>query len=190
MKVCPNCQASYDDSMSFCLQCGTALTDAPAQAAPAPEAQAAPAPEAQAAPAYAAAPAQPYEQAAYAQPAAPVAQPDPDDHTAEFDPEDIAENKIYAITAYLLGIFGIIIAVLCAKDSAFVKFHIKQVLRLNIVMLLASIITSVLCWTIIVGIAGGVFLCVIGVIYIIGFVQACKGEAKDLAIIKKFKFLK
>ncbi|MBE6818936.1 MAG: DUF4870 domain-containing protein [Ruminococcaceae bacterium] len=186
MKVCPNCQTTHDDSMAFCLQCGTALVDAPAPEAQAAPAYAAPAPEAQAAPAYAA-PAQPYNQAAYAQPAA---QADPDNHTAEFDSEDIAENKIFAIAAYLFGAIGIIIAVLCAKDSAFVKFHIKQVLRLSVVMLLTAIITSALCWTIIVGIAGGVFMCIISVIYIIGFVQACKGEAKDLAIIKKFKFLK
>lgn len=202
MKICPNCQENYDDTMKFCLQCGTELVDAPvAQAAaqPAPEA---PAPEAQAPVYHQPQPQAQYENnapygaaygaqanAAYAAPqyAAPA---DPDDHTAEFDAEDIAQNKLYAVSVYLFGIIGIIIAALVAKDSAFVKFHIRQVLKFMIVSTILAVAAVLLSWTIVVPIAAGVCVCIVLVLEIISFVQACKGQAKDPAIIKKIGFLK
>ena len=188
MKNCPNCQAQYDDTMKFCLQCGTELVDAPVEeAAPAPEAT--PAPEAQAQyqqPAYDPAYAQ-YQQPQYAAPA-PAA--DPADHTAEMDAQDIEKNKLYAICVYPLGVIGIIIALLAAKDSEFVKFHVRNVLKFWIVEILLTIVSAILCWTFIVPIAAGVCLCIVLVLGIIAFVQACKGQAKDPAIIKSIKFLK
>lgn len=181
MKNCPNCQAQYDDTMKFCLQCGTELVDAPAEEpAPAPEAQ----PQYQQ-PAYDPAYAQ------YAQPqyAAPAPAPDPADHTAEFDAEDIEKNKLYAISVYLLGVIGIIIALLAVKDSGFVRFHVRNVLKFWIVEILLTVVSAILCWTVIVPIAAAVCLCIVLVLEIIAFVQACKGKAKDPAIIKSIKFL-
>ncbi len=190
MKTCPNCQAQYDDEMKFCLQCGTELVDAPIEEATVPAPEAAPAPEAQAQyqqPVYDPAYAQ-YQQPQYAAPA-PAAAPDPADHTAEFDAEDIEKNKLYAISCYLLGVIGIIIALLAVKDSGFVKFHVRNVLKFWIVEIILTVVAAVLCWTFIVPIAAGVCSCIVLVLEIIAFVQACKGKAKDPAIIKSIKFL-
>lgn len=56
---------------------------------------------------------------ANAQPAPNVIPPmvDPADHTAEFTKEDISQNKIMAMAAYILGTVGIIIALLAAPQS-------------------------------------------------------------------------
>lgn len=171
MKTCPNCNAQIDDGAAFCTSCGVNVAAA-AQAAPQSEPQ--PAPQ----PAYA-------PQGAYAQPYV-----DPADHTGEFDPQDISDNKVFAMAVYLLGVIGIIVALLAARDSKYVAFHLRQAMKFVIVELLTVICTAILCWTIIVPIAAGIFLCVLGVIEIICFFQVCSGKAKEPAIIKSLKFLK
>ena len=72
IKKCEKCGVTYDDNVKFCDKCGSALVNAPQQAAPQ---QAAP------------------QQAAYqptsAQPPVYTPVADPSDHTAEFDAKDI-----------------------------------------------------------------------------------------------------
>lgn len=114
---------------------------------------------------------------------------DPKDHTAEFDPKDISENKVMALTAYLLGTIGIIIALLAAKESPYAGFHVRQALKLTIVNMLLTIITLVLCWTVIVPFAGAVCAVIIFVVRIICFFQVCSGKAKEAAIVSSFGFL-
>ena len=128
----------------------------------------------------------------YQQPPVGYAPPvvDPTDHTAEFSPEDIAENKLYAIAVYFLGAIGIIIALLANKESAFLKYHIKQCLRLTIAITIVSLATFILSFTIIGGIAGCIFLMILAIVYIIAIVNVCKGRAKDAPIISSWEFLK
>ena len=73
------------------------------------------------------------------QPYIPV---DSADHTAEFDPADIAQNKLYAAICYILSMMGIIIALLAAKDSPFVQFHVRQSLKLAICEILLGRTTN------------------------------------------------
>ncbi len=127
---------------------------------------------------------------ATAQPVVQPRVPDPADHTAEFTPEDISENKIIAMLPYLLSVAGIIIALLASQQSKYVGFHLRQALKLTVISVLLSLITAVLCWTFIVPIAGGIAITILLVLRIIAFVQVCKGEAKEPAIIRDFKFLK
>ena len=115
---------------------------------------------------------------------------DPFDHTAEFDPKDISENKVFAVSVYLLGVIGIIIALLASRDSKFVGFHLRQAMKFVIVETLAAICMALLFWTVIVPIAAGIFIAVLGVIEIICFFQACGGKAKEPAIIRSLGFLK
>lgn len=114
--------------------------------------------------------------------AAPVV--NPWDHTDEFDAADISENKVYALCAYALSFFGIIVAVLCAKDSAYVKFHCRESAKLNLFIVVVSILSSALVWTCIVPIAGGIFLCIGFVLIVIAFVQVCQGKAKEPWLIR------
>ena len=123
----------------------------------------------------------------------PLAAPstlDPNDHTAEFDPKDISDNKVVAMLPYLLSIAGLIIAILLAGTSDYVKFHVRTALKFTVVETLLGIIALVLCWTIIVPIAAGVCLIIILVLRIIAFFQICNGKAKDPAILSGLGLLK
>ena len=161
MKICPNCAAQCSDENRFCTICGTQLPEAP-QAAP----TAFP---------------------TYYQPAAPMA--DPYDRTHEFEEADIHGNKLYAMAIYLLGLAGVFIALLGAKESAYVQFHVKQMLKFSIVELLLGICAAVLFFTILVPIAAGVCLTILEVIRIIAFFQVCGNKAKEPAIIRSLGFL-
>lgn len=53
------------------------------------------------------------------------------DHTAEFDPQDVADNKVMAVLAYIGFLF--LIPLLAAPQSKFARFHTNQGLVLFIV---------------------------------------------------------
>ena len=187
MKACPNCHAALADDAAFCTSCGTPVAVAPVEQQPAAPVAPAAAPAAAPMPApapYGAPQGNPYAAPAYA----PV--PDMNDHTAEYDPKDISENKVYCMLCYLMGVVGIIIALLASKDSPFAQFHIRQAVKFQVVTILTGIVTAVLCWTVIVPIAGFIFLAVLLVLQIICFFQICKGQAKNAAIIRSLNFLK
>lgn len=166
MKFCPNCGATLSDDATFCSSCGNAMGGQPAGYNPAP------------APGYA-----PY--GGYAP--APV---DPYDHTAEFDAKDISENKVVCMLIYLAGYVGILVALLLANTSKYVGFHLRQALKIEVVSLLTILVAAILCWTVIVPIAAGIFVVVLAVIRIICFFQICNGKAKEPAIIRGLGFMK
>ena len=115
---------------------------------------------------------------------------DPYDHTSEFEVKDISDNKVIAMLVYLLGVAGIIIALLASSTSAYVAFHVRQSLKFLVVEVLTALVSAVLCWTIIVPFAAGIFLFVLGICKIICFFSICKGHAKEAPIICKFAFLR
>lgn len=112
------------------------------------------------------------------------------DHTAEFDPKDVSDNKVIAMLVYLLGAVGILLALIGSSNSPYAAFHVRQSLKFMVIETLLAIVTAILFWTIIVPIAAGIFMGVLFVVKIICFVSICKGEAKEPAIIRSFKFLK
>lgn len=134
-------------------------------------------------------PIQQYQQNQYQQYAPPV-YVDLSDHTGEMDPDDIAENKLIASMCYIFGLIGIVIAAIIAKESRFVRFHIKQGIKIAILNALVLIITAVLSITIIVAIAGFVCLVILLVVDIICFFNTISGKAKEPPIVKGFGFLK
>ena len=121
-----------------------------------------------------------YQQASY----------DPYDHTSEFDAKDISDNKVIAMLCYLMGPAGIVIALLGSNRSDYAAFHVRQALKFTVVDILLVIIGLLLCWTVIVPIACGVFASVLWVVRIICFFSICKGKAKEPAIIRSFGFLR
>ena len=161
VKICPNCQSECNDEAVFCNVCGARFAQ----------------------------PQQPPQQQ-YNQQYQPPVYVDPFDHTGEYDARDISENKIFAVLPYLLGIMGIIVALLGCKDSKFARFHIKQELKFTVTNILLGIVTLVLCWTIIVPIAAGIMYIILFIIEIIAFFSACSGKAKEAAIIRSLGFLK
>lgn len=190
MAFCQKCGSQLAEGGTFCAVCGTPVAQqaAPAQpeAAPAPEA----APVQQPAPAAQQAPVQPpvYQQPVYQQPVQPAY--NPADHTAEFTSDDISKNKVVAMAAYMLGVVGIVIALLAAPESPYASFHSRQALKLEIVNQLLLIVSLVLVWTFIVPILGAIAMTVVFVVRVICFFQVCSGKAKDAALIGSLPFLK
>lgn len=111
------------------------------------------------------------------------------DHTAEFDAKDISDNKCYALLLYLFGVIGIVIALLASRDSEYLKFHTRQVIKYMVVTTILGIISVALVWTFIVPIAGGICLLIVGVLKIISFIQVCMGKSVEPAIIRNLGFL-
>ena len=169
MKYCPNCGSGIADEATFCPNCGNGVGN-PANPAPGYN------PNPGYAPGYNPPPVYP----AY----------DPYDHTAEFDAKDISDNKVVCMLIYLASYIGIFVALLMSNSSKYVAFHLRQALKMEVTILLASLATAVLCWTFIVPIAYGILMIALGVIRIICFFQICKGQAKEPAIIKSLKFMK
>lgn len=167
MKNCPNCNAQLEDNAEFCTKCG--MKQSAQQVPPQPNAS------------------QFNNQQQYQQ---YTAAPDPYDHTSEFSAEDISKNKVLAMTVYLLGVVGIIIALLAGKDSPYVAFSVRQSLKITVLNALLGIIGAVLSVTFIVPIAAMIGILVLFVVKIITFVQICKGKAVEPCIVRNFGFLK
>lgn len=208
MAFCANCGNPLAEGGTFCAACGAPVAQAaPVQPeTPVPQQPAAPVqaepvpPQPTAAPVQEPVPPQP----AMPVPPAPVQQPvyqpvyqqpmqpafNPADHTAEFEADDISKNKVIAMAAYMLGFFGIIIALLAAPESRYASFHSRQALKLEIVGQLVLWVSLILFWTFIVPIVGGIALLVLFVVRIICFFQVCSGKAKDAVLIGSLPFLK
>ena len=122
--------------------------------------------------------------------AAPVPYADPADHTGEFEAADISDNKVVAMLPYLMGVVGLIIALLARSDSPYAKFHIRQYLKICVCEAIIAICSAVLYWTFLVPIAGGICVIILLVVRVICFFQICGGKAKEPAIIRSLKFMK
>ena len=164
MKICPVCNNSIPDDAEFCANCGTKVAAQPNTYTVPPQQNYAP---------------------NYAQNYAPAY-----DHTAEFDAKDVSDNKVIAMLVYLLGAVGIIIALLVGNDSPYAAFHVRQALKITVVNTLLTIITTLLCWTVIVPFAASLLILALTVIKFICFFQVCNGKAEEPAIIRSLNFLK
>ena len=121
------------------------------------------------------------------QPYVPV---DSADHTAEFDSADIRENKLFAAICYVASFLGIIVALLAAKDSPFVRFHIRESLKIAITEIILILIAVVGMITIIVSIAAYICIIILAVVEVICFIRTLKGRAVEAPIVKGLNFLK
>ena len=172
MAFCPNCGAQVPDGTTVCPQCGAPI---PAQGQPQGQPQQGqPQPN--------------FQQPGYQQPPYMYQQaPDPKDHTAEYDPKDISDNKVFAMSAYLLGTLGTIIALLAAQKSPYAMFHVRQALKISMceILLVIIAIIPVVGW-----IFSGVCTIILMVVRIILFFNVCHGKAKDAPIVGSLGFMK
>ncbi|MBO5486661.1 MAG: hypothetical protein J5988_07010 [Eubacterium sp.] len=113
-----------------------------------------------------------------------------------FNTEDVSENKVFGILSYI-GIL-VLIPIFAAKDSQYARFHSNQGLVLCIVEIALNIIVRVISF-ILSFVLGGVILAsllelavaVVSLVFmILGIVNACSGEAKQLPIIGGVTILK
>ena len=198
MKICSNCGAQLPDDAAFCNNCGSSLAtndnvqasdnkvdpsaaNIPPQPQPQPQGFGGPAPapfQQQGQPQFQGQPQAQYQS---------YANYDPKDHTAEFDAQDIADHKLLAVAAYLFTPLGALLIGIYCKDSAFIKFHIKN----KISIFLATVLTMLLFIIPFLGWAvGGVLLVILEVVEIIEIVWTWQGKAKEVPIISSIGFLK
>lgn len=115
-----------------------------------------------------------------------------------FTTEDVNQNKIYGIFAYL-GIL-VLIPIFAAKDSLYARFHANQGLILLIFNILMTAARRILTFVLKVATFGlmnhainAVMVTATSLItlafIIIGIVNACSGEAKRLPVIGGFTLL-
>lgn len=121
---------------------------------------------------------------------APAPYVNPADHTAEYSAADISDNKVYAMVIYLLGFLGLVIALLARSDSEYLKFQVRQALKITVCEAIVAIISGVLCWTIIVPVVGAICVVILLVIRIICFFRICGNKVMEAPIIWKFDFLR
>ncbi len=102
--------------------------------------------------------------------------------------EDIDTNKGMGILAYF--IFFIPLLVEPAKNSPYAKFHVNQSLLVVLLGIAVNVIGS-LTTVILIGLlilpVGGIF---VFVLWVMGLMNAIKGEAKPLPLIGKFTLIK
>ena len=121
---------------------------------------------------------------------------DTNDHTSEFDPQDIADNKVISIFAYM-GVL-ILIPLLGAKNSRFAKFHVSQGVNLiiaNLVITALSTMIEMLFGAVpVLGIVSSIAVAALSilalVLTIIGIVNALNEKAKELPIIGSWDIVK
>lgn len=120
---------------------------------------------------------------------------DTEDYTSHCDEQDISDNKILSLFAYL-GIF-ILVPLFAGKDSKFAKFHVAQGVNLIIAEVAYSVITAIVTFAFSwVPFVAGLFEFLVGilgilltVLAIIGIINAVTGKAKELPIIGKWKIV-
>ncbi len=131
------------------------------------------------------------------------------DTTSEFDAKDIADNKGISVLSYLGPL--VFVPMFARKESKYARFHATQGLTLMIVDvaygviqgILMAILRSIFPWKWEYGYLGGrgfvfdalstilsLVWIAIGVLAVIGFINALTGKAKELPLIGKIKFLK
>ncbi len=108
----------------------------------------------------------------------------PWDHTSEFEAQDISDNKVYALSAYLFSFIGIILCHLLAKDSPYAQFHAREALKLDVTTVVIYLLAVFFCWTCIGLVAGIILIVILFVVRVISFIQVCKGQAKEPWLIR------
>ena len=195
MKICPRCGTEQDDNALFCSNCGTTFAAQPAVTRNEPVVQE---PVNETVPVHIPVqpqytqPGQPQYQQQYQMPApqpAPVVRYNTYDHSNEFTSKDVSDNKLFAALMYVTSLFGVLLALVADKESPYLKFHVKQVLKLQLTMTILGALTAALAWTVIVPIAGAIALLILFVVNIVCFVNVLKNKSIEPAFVRDLKFL-
>lgn len=102
-----------------------------------------------------------------------------------FTAQEVNDGKVMSILAYL-GIL-VLIPIFAEKNNRFVRFHANQ----GLILFIASFASGVISFIPYLGVIVNVVVSVAVLVFeIMGIVNACQGEAKELPIIGDIKILK
>ena len=107
------------------------------------------------------------------------------DTTSDYAVDDINNNRLMSILAYI-GIL-VLVPLFAAKESPFARFHTNQGLLLLILHLIGWVLSFIpyIGW-----VACGIINVVCFVLFILGLINAVRGDAKELPLIGKYRILK
>ena len=114
------------------------------------------------------------------------------DSSKKFDKKDINDNKAMAALSYIIAPVPYFVE----TKSKWVHYHAIQGMNLFIIFiilsLVVSVINSLILWpfTFIKTILKTALYVFITIFAVIGIVNVCNGEAKELPLINKFKIIK
>ena len=117
----------------------------------------------------------------------------------KYKKQDIDDGKILAVLSYI-GVLALI-PYFFEKDNQYVKDHAKVGMNLFLIEVIVSVglgivasvcaVTIILIWlSLIIIIAEWLFGIFSLIISVMGIINACNGEVKDLPIISKWKIIK
>lgn len=109
------------------------------------------------------------------------------DTTAQYDKQDIDNNLLMGILAYVSIL--VLVPIFMAPNSKYARFHANQGLILFIAEIVLILIGSILRFSV-VGFICGIFWLIIAVFCVIGIVNVVQGKAKELPVIGFLKILK
>lgn len=112
------------------------------------------------------------------------------EHTASFEASDISYNKVICMAIYLLGIGGIVIAMLAGTTSAYVSFNVREALKITVTEILVGICGVLLMFTIIALPLAAICEVVLFVVRIICFFNICSGKAVEAPIVRSLGFMR
>lgn len=119
------------------------------------------------------------------------------DYSGQYDPNDVQQNKVMAVLAYIGLLF--LIPLLAAPQSPYARFHTNQGLILFIVDIIVGVVGGILSVILaFIPIAGPIISGIITfllsactlALMILGIVNAATGKAKELPVIGKFRLIK
>lgn len=107
------------------------------------------------------------------------------DTTDQFSQEDIEQNKLMAILAYLNLL--VLIPIFAAKNSPFARFHSNQ----GLILLIITIVVNVLDWTIFIlpNFIFTILRILIIALAVLGIYNAFSGRAKELPLVGGIRIL-
>ena len=114
------------------------------------------------------------------------------DHSKKFDKKDIKENKAMACLCYIIAP----VPYFTEYKSKWVRYHAIQGMNLFVVTVLLTLSVSIICsvllfnFPILKAILKAALYAFMIIYAIIGIINVCNEEAKELPIINKFKFIK
>lgn len=162
MAFCSNCGAQIDDNAAVCSACG-----APQNNNGAPQ----------------------YNNNANGFNGVPMSNVQGGDYTAQMNPNDIQQNKVMAVLAYIGILF--LVPLLAAPNSPYARFHTNQGLVLFLTDIAIGIVSTIFAFIPFVGwMISGLLGIAVFVFMILGIVNAASGVAKELPLIGKLRIIK
>lgn len=114
------------------------------------------------------------------------------DSTKSKETEEVDDDKLMGILAYLFIL--VIIPLVARKNSKFIRFHTNQGLILLIIEIFAVAVCNILSIIPYVGLVFSILGYLIDLacvaLAIIGIINVCNKEEKELPVVGKFKILK